>query len=495
MLDTPGFASDTRATVTGVGTLRRTLLASEPRAAALQVTAGLAAGLAGAIIAVAVGPLAAAGLAAGIALILISLRWPLVPLFIFVALVPLEDSLVIPGVGTLSRSIGIVFAGVYVIPRIGRLSLGALAPAGWALVGWAALSVLWAIRPDASIAALQTLLQLTVIAFLIADVVIHNPAVVRPLLWAYSISAALTAVFGVLAFGLAGMSTSVRVAALEGQNPAQYASLLLPAFIFCLNEAVNRRAVLVSTSVALLCLGGILLSGTRSVWLAAVIVVFLLMLPRLGPRRAIAVLIGVGLLALAIAQIPSVANLVTSRVNTATQTGGAGRTDIWRAGLALFEGSPVIGVGYGNFPYAVGTTAFHSAQLSPEALLSLAPHSVIVGPAVELGLVGLTLLALFVLPLVLRVGWGPDGAVVQAILAALMIDALFIDIFGYRKEVWIAIGLASGLAYLARQERRERQATPYPTLPDASPAGGSVTLPASIPTSRRAQTRGQVSQG
>ena len=84
-----------------------------------------------------------------------------------------------------------------------------------------------------------------------------------------------------------------------------------------------------------------------------------------------------------------------------------------------------------------------------------------------MGIVGLGLLALFVLPLVLRQGWGPDAALVQAILAALMIDALFIDVFGYRKEVWIAIGMASGLAYLARQEGLAPQAAPVAAPPAA----------------------------
>ena len=69
-------------------------------------------------------------------------------------------------------------------------------------------------------------------------------------------------------------------------------------------------------------------------------------------------------------------------------------------------------------------------------------------------MVGLVLLALFVVPLVGRRGWGPDALIVQAILASLLIDAMFIDIFGYRKQVWIVIGLASGLAYLADQVRR-----------------------------------------
>ena len=486
MLDTPGSTSDTRATVTGVATLGRTLLSSDRRAAALQVSAGLAAGLAAALIAVLLSPAVAAGLAGGIAIILVGLRWPLVPLFIFAALVPLEDTLVIPGVGTLSRSIGIVFAGVYVIPRIGRLSVGALGLAGWALVGWAALSLLWAVRADATLGPLQTLVQLAVIAFLIADVVIHNPTVVRPLLWAYSISAAVTALLGVVAFGLAGFSTSVRIAALAGQNPAQYASLLLPAFIFGLYEAVNRRRVLASASITVLCFAGIVLSGTRSVWLASVVVIFLLMLPRLGARRAFAVLIAVGILALAAVQIPSVSSLIAERVTTATESGGAGRTDIWSAGLRVFESSPVIGVGYGNFPYAVGGT-FRSALLSVAELTVLAPHSVIVGPAVEIGLVGLVLMALFIFPLILRAGWGPDGPLVQAILAALMIDALFIDIFGYRKEVWIAIGMASGLAYLARQERRGRAAAADLTTSDARKAGRGANLPSAVPRGWRSR--------
>ena len=480
--------------MTSVATLGRTLLSSDRRAAALQVSAGLAAALVAALIAVMLGPAVALGLAGGIAIILVGLRWPLVPLFIFVALVPLEDTLVIPGIGTLSRSVGIVFAGVYVVPRIGRLSVGALGLAGWALVGWAALSMLWAGRPDATLAALQTLVQLAVIAFLIADVVIHNPTIVRPLLWAYSISAAVTALLGVVAFGLAGFSTSVRIAGLAGQNPAQYASLLLPAFIFCLHEAVNRRRVVASAAITVLCFAGIVLSGTRSVWLASVVVIFLLLLPRLGLRRAFVVVVAVGILTLAAMQIPSVANLIAARVGTATESGGAGRTDIWSAGLRVFESSPIIGVGYGNFPNAVGGT-FRSALLSTDELKALAPHSVIVGPAVELGLVGLVLIALLVLPLILRAGWGPDGPLIQAILAALMIDALFIDIFGYRKEVWIAIGLASGLAYLARQQRRGGEAATYRTSPGARTVGSSANVPRAVTTGGRSRASARVPPG
>ena len=75
------------------------------------------------------------------------------------------------------------------------------------------------------------------------------------------------------------------------------------------------------------------------------------------------------------------------------------------------------------------------------------------GTAGELGLIGLILFVLFIGPLIVRRGWGPDGLIVQAILAALMIDALFLDILGNRKQVWVIIGMASGLAYLSGRAR------------------------------------------
>lgn len=419
-------------------------------------------------------PLVAASLAAGIGLVLLGLRRPLILLFAFVALVPIEDALLIPGIGTLSRMIGIVFAGVYAVPRIGRLTPGALPVAGWAFIGWAALSMAWAISPGVAQDQLQTLFQMALVGFLIADVVIHDPTSVRPILWVYSISATATAALGIALDLGGGTGTLARLAALGGQNPAQFASLLLPAFVFGFHELVHGRTVVAGGLVALFCTAGMVLSGTRSTWVAAAIVVFVVLLPRLGIRRATVALGIVGLLALITFQIPGVASLVAERAGTAAQTGGAGRTDIWGAGINIFESSPVTGVGYGNFPIAIESTGFRSANISAENLTTIAPHNVIVGSAAELGVVGLALLVLFIGPLIARRGWGPDGPLVQAVLLSLMIDALFIDVFGYRKQVWIAIGLASGLAYLAKQARGTAATSP---LADAFASAADAALP------------------
>ena len=447
------------------------------RAAAAQIAAAIAVGLLAAGVATTMDPAIAVALGGGIALVLIGLRWPLVPLFIFVALVPIEEALNIQGIGTLSRWTGIVFAGVYAIPRLGRLVPGAYPAAAWAYLALAVLSMVWALDPGTAQGELQTLIQLAIIGFLIADVVIHNPRLVRPLLWAYSVPAAGSAAIGIASYVLGG--ADARAIAIANQNPAQFASLLLPALIFSLNELLHGRRFAASSLISLLTLAGIVVSGTRSVWVAAAVVIFLLLLPRLGARRAIAALLVVGVLLVGVLQLPGVGTMVAERTDTAASSGGAGRTDIWAVGLEIFQQSPIIGVGYANFPVAFTASVIRSANVTYDIGAGRGPHNVIVGTAGELGLLGLVLLGLFILPLAIRRGWGPDAAVVQAILLSLMIDALFLDILGNRKQVWIAIGMAAGLAYL-----RQRAQRPIRGHAAAGPAPMDDNGPASDPMDR-----------
>lgn len=472
--------------MTAVPLLRTRALAGDRLTVVLQVVGAIVVGLAAAFVAATMEPLIAVSLAGGIALVLLGIRWPLLPLFVFVALVPIEETVNITGLGTLSRWAGIVFAAVYALPRLGRLVPGAIPVAGWAYLGWALLSFAWALDSGTTQGQLQTLIQLAIIGFLVADVVIHDPTVVRPLLWAYSLSAAGTAAIGIVAYLVGGAVVEGRTAAIEGQNPAQFATLLLPALIFGLHEVLQGRRVLVAGSVALLCMGAIALSGTRSVWLAATVVIFLLLLPRLGIRRAILALCVLGVLTVATLQIPGVATLIADRTETAASTGGAGRTDIWSVGVQIFESSPIIGVGYANFPVAFTPAVVRSANVGAIGA-NEGPHNIVVGTAGELGVVGLILLALFIVPLIVRRGWGPDGLLVQAILASLMFNALFIDILSNRKQVWVAIGLAAGLAFLAAQERRRAvaPARSSPALPAVSTSTARLPRGATPETPRR----------
>ena len=142
-------------------------------------------------------------------------------------------------------------------------------------------------------------------------------------------------------------------------------------------------------------------------WIACVVVILFVLLPQLSARRRVIVLAAIAAVAVAVYQVPGVAELIAERSGNAVSSGGAGRTDIWSVGLAIFEHSPVAGVGYANFPVAFTTQVIRDAGLGWNLLADpgRGSHNIIVATAVELGVVGLVLLVAFLGPLVVRRGW------------------------------------------------------------------------------------------
>jgi O-antigen ligase len=410
--------------------------------------------------------IAIVGGAAGI----LALRWPLVGLLAFAVLIPIEEVTLVGGTATLSRLAGLAFAATYALPRLATLRLGVIRPPGWAFVGWAVLSLAWAISPATAWNQLPTLLQLFTIALLVGDFVTREPSIVRPVLLAYSLSAAATAALGIVTY-LTGLGADVRAAAIEGQNPGQFAAVLVPAFAFGFNEVVSGKQRTLGGVIALLTLLGVLVSGSRGAWVA-IAVIPLLVLLNLSPRRIVAVVALAAALLVVAYQLPGVSDLVSDRTGTAVASGGAGRTVIWSAGVVIYASAPVLGVGFANFPVAYTPDVMREVAPASYAYTGLGPHNVVIGTLAELGPVGLVLLGLFVLPLVVNRGWGPEAATVRASIASLMVIALSLDVLTNRKQVWLMIGLAAGLQYLARREAASR-ATPKP---EAIPQGGRTLV-------------------
>jgi O-antigen ligase len=232
-----------------------------------------------------------------------------------------------------------------------------------------------------------------------------------------------------------------------------------------------------------MCAAGILVSGTRSVWLSLAVVVAFIILKRLEGVRRLASVLAVSALIVAAGQIPGVSTFITERAETALSTGGAGRTDIWIVGLTIFREAPFQGVGLHNFESAYTAERVRESDVGVYSLdnpknVRRAPHSIVIGTMGELGVIGLALLGLFLLPLVMRVGWGPAAEAAQAALAGLLVTALFLDLLN-RKQVWLLIGITSGLLFLrglesARAAWSERtSADPSGLRPaDAGAVGG-----------------------
>lgn len=418
---------------------------------------------------------AAVALALAAVATVVSLRWPLLSLGIFAAFIPIEEVLLVDGFGTLSRFAGVLFAVSYGLPRLGHLTFGVMPPAGWAYVSWALVSMGWAIDPDAGWAQLTTLLQLFLIAVLVAHFVVQRPEIVRPVLWVYSLSAAVTAVIGTQYYIAQGVA-STRGVAIQGQDPAQFAAVLLPALVFGLYEMLNGGRRIAGGAVALLTTAGVLISGTRGAWVAVVIVLLLFVLPQLTPRRRVAAVVAVLAIGAIVYQLPGASDLISERTGNALSTGGAGRTDIWSVAGTIYGSAPVLGVGYANFPAAYTAEAVAAAGITKFRLEGRAPHNAFIGTLIELGPLGVLLLGLFLGPLVLRGGWGPDAAAIQAALASLLTLALFLDILANRKQVWLLIGLAAGLAFLARRNRMT-QASSSSLLNGTLLPPGSIAIP------------------
>lgn len=435
--------------------------------------------------------LQATGLALALLLVLLSLRWPLLPLFAFAALIPIEEVTLFADLGTLSKVAGILFAVAYAVPRLGRLTLRAMPLPAWAYVGWAALSLGWALEPGASLAELPTLIMLFAVGILVADVVVHRPTVVRHVLWVYSLSAAATALLGITAY-FTGQGPGDRVVGLQSQDPNLFAANLLPALVFGVYEVLEGRLAFGSGAVAVVSALGILLSGSRGAWLSVAVVLALFILPRLRAVQRMAAISGTLVLLVVSLQLPGVAELVLERTSIAFSTGGAGRTDIWSVGITIYKSAPVVGVGFANYPIAYTPERIRASEVGAYSANSLSgqsshqgtatdptarvAHNIVLSALAELGLVGLVLLALFLMPLVLRRGWGPDAAVVQAVLASLLVAALFLDVINGRKEIWLILGLAAGLAHLASRQTASRT-EPVPLLAEA-PLKTSRGIPA-----------------
>lgn len=415
--------------------------------------------------------LPAAAAAAGLVFVIASLRWPMIPLFAFALVIPIDEITTLGPFGSPGRIAAIAFVLAYAAPRVWRIRMDAISAAGWAYVAWAVLSVGWALDPRRSIAELGTLVQLFALGLLVANVVVERPAIVRPLLAAYSISAALTAVVGSVAGLAVGPGELQRIGAFGGQDPNQFAAILLPAFVFGLFELAQGWHRPVAAAVAVACLAGIILSGSRGAWVSLAAVTALLILPRLTLRRRVAAIGFVALLLVALFQVPGVADFVATRADLALTTGGAGRTDIWSVGIQIFESSPLAGVGFANFPIAYSADVARAIGVVDPSQLGRGPHDIVVSSLAELGIVGSVMLALFIVPLVLQRGRGLDAIIVQAGLASLMVDALFLDVLSNRKQVWLLIGLAAGLIWIARQDRiaaGRKALSPLPTRESAA---------------------------
>ncbi len=163
---------------------------------------------------------------------------------------------------------------------------------------------------------------------------------VRPILWAYSLSAAATALIGIQAYVQTGCRGRAR-----SRHPKPE-----PSPIRCGPAAGGHLRVLRGDQRTQALAGrrdgdsgerrrGVV-SGTRGAWVSLAIVAFLFILPRLRPRRQLLAIATMLVVVVLTFQLPGVSAMVSERTETAVSSGGAGRTDIWTVAGTIYGSAP-----------------------------------------------------------------------------------------------------------------------------------------------------------
>ncbi|MCX7783843.1 MAG: O-antigen ligase family protein [Meiothermus sp.] len=399
------------------------------------------------------------------------LAFPQILLYAYTFSLPLEGVFAIEGVFTLSKGLLGLFllSLVFQIRRpkiawlpallltwrqIPRLRISILAVV---LMFWATASYFWSVDPSATWDKLQSLAQHLLGALAIALFIMARPKTLQPLLLSYSLGASIAAIQGISNYLRNPLSRTTFTGAADA---ADFAAIVLLGSLVAVGLWLSARSSWMrgySLAVFIVCTLAVVLSGTRSAWVAILVTLALVILPRLGWQRLLPLSLVVFLAMLALYQLPAVNQFLTLRVTSAAEDGGAGRTAIWTVGWHIAQQNLFLGHGFGTF-----TSIFGLRVATESALESIdtyyitdgrGAHNIYLELVSEVGLVGLAIFLTwmwFLLRVSLRQAVHPDLILIlKACLLAYLIQGAFLGILE-RKYLWLTIALLHGLSMMFR---------------------------------------------
>jgi O-antigen ligase len=411
-----------------------------------------------------------------VALIPMIMRWPIiVPFGLYAFLLPFDT--IQAGFGmTLTRPIGllaiVVLAAASVVERRLRRPPPAAVLFGVLLI-WASATAAWAVDSALVYERLPTLVGISLLYILAVCVVPSR----RELQWLY----VLTVIGGTTAAAIASIFGSEdrqgRVSlALNEQlaNANLFTAGLVTAVALALGGAVALRGRLprmMSLGAAAAIVLAIAISGSRSTFVAVVLMVLFLMY-RMGfttkilvPAVALSILVWL------------ISDTLMDRIGllfTGEDSTGSGRTDIWSVGLRALGQFGIWGAGLGTFPHVYRMYEPLGPRIVPPSA-----HNSYLQLWTELGIVGVVLLLAIVVTQIRRVYMvrkaGADGIFLVSLEAA-CIGSVFLAFFGdivWTKQFWWPWIL---LAWATSRAREAAAASA--TLP--GPSGDSSAPPVSL---------------
>ena len=318
-------------------------------------------------------------------------------LWVFVFCIPWEKTIVVPGIGTGARLLGLIAFAFGAIAAIRRKSLhppnAALLLAA-AFVVWASLTFIWSMDREATALRIGTFAQLLGMIWLIWDLC-RGPARQIWLMQAYVFGSLVGAASTFLRYAEREQTYWRRYAA-AGFDPNDFGlvmalSIPLASYLALRTKGPMRWFYRAAIAVAI---ATVFLTASRMALIATFLTFAFSAVTLRGADKehkiAIATLFGLLVLGLAgLAPSASRERLATIP-QSMTQGTLHNRTVIWKAGLRVFKDHYVLGVGSGAYPAAVrpslGTPGVPGHQY--------VAHNTFLSVLVECGPIGFGLFAL-----------------------------------------------------------------------------------------------------
>jgi O-antigen ligase len=356
---------------------------------------------------------------------------------------------------------GVLLVTGYLRHRLERPSVAAL---WWFLfVVWGALTCLWAIDQDVAISLLPTTFGMLFLYLVASSVRLTREEfswiVLATILGGCAAAAYSSSQYyaGVVYHGrvLAGRSSLIL-----GENetdPNMFAASLFLPLSLAVGRFLDSRGwqrTLYLAMGGLITLGVVLtMSRGALIGLAVMILIYVL---RLGLDRRVIVPVSMALVA-----VMALHNSLLGRLEDAQATGGAGRLYIWEVGFASLKHYGLFGAGLRNFSLAY--TEYMGEGSRVYSYNGAGAHNIYLEVAVELGLVGLGLMAMAVFSTVrasrqIRVRAKPRPIVsmvaYEAATWAMLTSSFFVGML-WRKAFWLVWIMCALVTRLAKDESVE----------------------------------------
>lgn len=384
---------------------------------------------------------------------------------LFIFTIPWENALRIPGIGTVSRAIGVPLIAAWVIMQFSSLRLREFNSVHlwtFAFVFWVGLAQLWSVDTNLALVQTKTFLQLLFSMFILWSV-LDSRERVRWALQAFVAGAIIVALIVFYNYAQGNVTRWTRRASIAGVDENDIALVLaiaLPAALYLATTAGTRikRRVSMLLNFTYVPAGIIAITMTGSRGGVASMLPFLVyglyLAWRSRARGALWLIVLVPIIVFVVWTFAPDAPLqrIATTFEEIDSGNVSGRGTIWAEGLEQWLSGgfySIFGLGSGGYVWSVGRAA-HSTPLS------ILVEGGVIGFVLFLGII-------ISLALICRRAQPAARAVCLAMLASWFIGTLALS-WEYRKPTWVVWSLVLCVAVSHRSAPRRHRAQQYETV-------------------------------